>query len=271
MSSSSPSIDKPRVVIVTSDQHIGYANSNVNDFLNFLDYLETRLDVGTLVLLGDFVDMWRRDVSGLFLENHLAIEKLLHLRQSREIEIVFVAGNHDYHLLHLRDHNYPFKFLENYSLKANDMLSYKFKHGWEYDYAQHPIVMEALCKNLSDDLGQDRSRIYDYLRKVEDELREIIAFHKSYDSYLDHLMQPPETRLAPYVDDVVRRAYDDVGSDEILIFGHTHRPFIRSDGMVVNSGSWVSDAQISNTFVELDQGRAKLFRFASIDNIIQLA
>ena len=44
-------------VVVASDQHVGYANSNTNDFGNFLDDLSRRDDVQALVILGDFVDM----------------------------------------------------------------------------------------------------------------------------------------------------------------------------------------------------------------------
>jgi UDP-2,3-diacylglucosamine pyrophosphatase LpxH len=67
-------------IIVTSDQHLGYTNSNVDVFSEFLSYVSTRDDVTDFVLLGDFVDMWRRDVSGLFLEQHEIMEKVLGLK-----------------------------------------------------------------------------------------------------------------------------------------------------------------------------------------------
>jgi UDP-2,3-diacylglucosamine pyrophosphatase LpxH len=68
-------------ILVTSDQHLGYGNSCVNDFKRFLDYISsTRDDVDSFVILGDFVDMWRRDASGLFLEHSDIVNKLLSLR-----------------------------------------------------------------------------------------------------------------------------------------------------------------------------------------------
>ena len=54
-----------------------------------------------LVLLGDIVDMWRRDASGVFLENRDTMDRILELPQS--IKVHYVAGNHDYHVLHLRN------------------------------------------------------------------------------------------------------------------------------------------------------------------------
>jgi UDP-2,3-diacylglucosamine pyrophosphatase LpxH len=63
--------------IVTSDQHLGYVNSNVDDFKKFLEYISSiKNEVESLVILGDFVDMWRRDASGLFLENSDIVSKL---------------------------------------------------------------------------------------------------------------------------------------------------------------------------------------------------
>src|SRR3989442_1202698 len=68
------------VIVVTSDQHLGYSNSNVNDFFKFLVYILERKDVTDFVILGDFVDMWRRDISGIFLENHDILEKILDIK-----------------------------------------------------------------------------------------------------------------------------------------------------------------------------------------------
>src|SRR5208337_3725500 len=85
-------------VAVTSDHHLGYANSDKAAFNSFLDNLSQRSDVTHVVLLGDVVDMWRRDASGVFLEHHDTVAKLLALK-SKGIQVFYVAGNHDYHVL----------------------------------------------------------------------------------------------------------------------------------------------------------------------------
>ena len=106
--------------VVTSDQHLGYENSNADDFKNFLDYIFTkRDDIQSLILLGDLVDMWRRDASGIFLEFSWMINQLSNVRNNKKIEIYIVAGNHDYHLLKLHDSSYQFKFYQ----KLPDSLS----------------------------------------------------------------------------------------------------------------------------------------------------
>ena len=73
------------------------------------------------------------------------------------------------------------------------------------------------------------------------------------------ISSPPEKRLGDlFLPDVEKTAYQSVGEGETLIFGHTHRPLVSSDHKLVNTGSWVSDAQPSNTFVEIDGDQIKL-------------
>ncbi|MDA4130995.1 MAG: metallophosphoesterase, partial [Thaumarchaeota archaeon] len=219
------SISDSSKVVVASDQHLGYSNSQVDCFIAFLDSLSRRTDVGTLVVLGDWVDMWRRDVSGLFLEFHVTVQKLLEL--ASRMKIVVVYGNHDYHELLLQGSSYPFEFQQNYSISSGG-ITYKFMHGWEFDYAQQPAVMELLCHNLSNQQGQDRSTFYNYLMGFKNELQELFDFHGGPDGYVNHLMQPPEQRLQPYLGDVEKLAFSSLSEGEKLVFGHTHRPFVSS-------------------------------------------
>ena len=78
-------------VVVCSDEHLGYSTSQADEFRSFLDYVAKRNDIGALVVLGDLVDMWRRDVSGLFLEYSDVADRLSALRRSG-ISIYIVAG-----------------------------------------------------------------------------------------------------------------------------------------------------------------------------------
>jgi UDP-2,3-diacylglucosamine pyrophosphatase LpxH len=251
-------------IVVSSDQHLGYTNSKADDFRRFLDHVARRNDIEALVVLGDLVDMWRRDVSGLFLEYKDVADRLSNLTNSG-INIYVIAGNHDYHLLRLQDPGYQFKFYNDLTLNSSkEGLKYIFKHGWEFDLAQQPLVMEALCHNLSDEAGTARSRVYNFLMILKDHLSDLFNFHGGAEDYIKHLTEPPETRLKPYLTDVEAKACRSVNDNEILIFGHTHRPFVSNDKRVVNAGSWVSEPQTNykfNTFVELDGDQIGLFRF----------
>ena len=59
---------------------------------------------------------------------------------------------------------------------------------------------------------------------------------------------------------IEKRACASVQPGEIL-FGHTHKAFVNKKENVVNSGSWVTDAVIHNTYVELTQGKPRLLVF----------
>ncbi|MGB6531471.1 MAG: metallophosphoesterase [Candidatus Nitrosopolaris sp.] len=268
-------------IIVTSDQHLGYDKSNVADFNNFLDYILTDGEVESLILLGDLIDMWRRDASGLFLEFSEIVRKLF--RIAEKVEVHIVAGNHDYHLLRLLDHGYPFKFYKSLPDPSSSSVEitttgnkrFIFKHGWEFDLAQHPLIMEAMCHNMSDEEGQAISSVYHILDVAKDsldkDLKEVIHFHDTQgQGYVKNLLLPPEKRLESYFQDVERKAYESVGQGETLVFGHTHRPFVSNDQKVINSGCWVSDAQISNTFVQIEGEEMRLCQFTEKQTTIDI-
>jgi UDP-2,3-diacylglucosamine pyrophosphatase LpxH len=253
------------VIVVASDQHLGYANSNSEQFEGFLDDLSKRNDVTDFVILGDFVDMWRRDISGLFLEQHKILEKVLDLKS--KMRVYCVAGNHDFHLLKLTNHQYPLEFIKELTIPS-DEITYTFKHGWEFDLAQQEPIMELLCYNISDESGQLRSDFWDVLTRtfgndILNSLEGLFERHKDRDNYLQYLQTPPQERLQQDITDVEKRACSSVKDGEILIFGHTHRPFVNTANNVVNSGSWVSDATITNTYVELDGSTIHLMQYGA--------
>jgi predicted phosphodiesterase len=50
--------------------------------------------------------------------------------------------------------------------------------------------------------------------------------------------------------------------EEVLIFGHTHSPFISENKMVANSGSWVTDNEFHNTYIKInDLGEINLCHY----------
>jgi predicted phosphodiesterase len=73
--------------------------------------------------------------------------------------------------------------------------------------------------------------------------------------------QSPEIRLSKILGDVEHRACSRIKNGEILVFGHTHHPFINKAENVVNSGCWVTDSSVHNTVVELSGGKPRLAIF----------
>lgn len=279
---------KEMATLAVSDVHIGYEKSNVKLFNSFLqERIIEGNDVDRFVILGDFVDMWRRDVSGLFLENHETLRLLLEVKK-KNIPIHYIVGNHDFHLLNLKGHLYPLAFEERWPPRPLELngLRYIFRHGYEFEITQSKIMSELLCHNLSDGAGKIRSDFWKWItsrRDVLECIKEIIRkyFPRTSEAslnqeslareYLQMLMLPPNERLAnkrevtaewtlPFRRVEVNAA-ESVKEGEVLVFGHTHRPLISRDGKIANTGSWVSDEDTPYTYVEIDGTAIRLMQY----------
>lgn len=84
---------------------------------------------------------------------------------------------------------------------------------------------------------------------------------------LKTLLTPPEERLkdGTVVGEVEKKACNSVEKGEVLIFGHTHKPFINTKENAANAGSWVKDLTPSNTYLEIKAGKISLKVFGGKD------
>jgi UDP-2,3-diacylglucosamine pyrophosphatase LpxH len=227
-------------IIAVSDVHLGTEKSNEAAFGEFLGSLRDDKKLTDLVLIGDILDMWHRDASGMFLENMDVIRAIRDLQS--KLRVHWVAGNHDYHLLRLKNraphYHYPFEFKETLELKDGDH-TYRFMHGYEFEYGNElefmKPIMEVYCHVMSDSL-----------------LMLAGNFHAG-----------PHERLRDLLDIIYKRASEEVlgKPGQILVFGHTHQPFINLEENVANAGSWVDGESPNNTYVELMGGKPRLFTF----------
>ena len=246
-------------IVVTSDHHLGYANADKPAFNAFLDNLSQ--DVTHFVLLGDVVDMWRRDAAGVFLESHDTVAKILNLK-SKGLQVFYVAGNHDYHVLDLHNPAYPIQFTNELNL-TDGPVNYRFVHGYQFDPEQKVPFMAFLCRVMSDQGGALESHLWTDFNSLNNIFSKIEPSFVKADiaAITAHLQRGPEERIKDSLDKINLAACSAVKPGEVLIFGHTHVPFVNKSENVVNTGSWVKDAAIHNTYVELSDGKPKLFVF----------
>ncbi len=247
-------------IIAVSDVHLGYVNpdnkkeslSNKDDFEKFLDMVANMAGIDKLVLAGDVCDLWVRDPVGAILENADTLYKLQMLQS--KMEVYYVIGNHDYYLRKLDNFKYQFKFYERDSLTLQDSgKTYRFKHGYDFEPIMNEIYFDALCYS-GDELGNIASRAYQLFTKWSKKLVGKEQF--------DAMLEPAKKRLSPEkTTNIELKACGSVKDGEILVFGHTHKPFINKKGNVVNLGSWVKDAQIQNTYLEVKDGKMALKKF----------
>ncbi len=249
------------VIVVVSDQHLGIETADKAAFLRFLGQLQSDASVTDLVLLGDVVDMWRRDASGVFLENKDVVDQIILLQ--KKMHVYYIAGNHDFHVLKLQGRGYPVTFMRNLTLQQ-DAVTCNFLHGWEFDEMQREHFMESLCHAMSDEKGDRDTHIWAALTRDKGDLKYFfsnLVNGRSIRRTTEVLQLDPQERLKETLGGVEKKACATVQPGEVLIFGHTHRPFVNKAGTVANTGSWITTAPIHNTYVRLEGGRPRLFVF----------
>lgn len=228
------------VIIAVSDVHLGYTKQK-DDFKNFLDYIKEK-EVHRLVIIGDFLDMWRRDIAGVVIQNTDILRKLEELQNQNKI-IDIIAGNHDYHIKNLKkEYGYQFSFHESGLDIVEYGKIYSFYHGYEFDNFQNEAYFEALCYT-SDVTGEQFSDFWEYLQKGDKFWQRFLNFFrkKNIEEAVKAMLTPPEQRLEKEYDKVRRKALkekEDKGKD-FLIYGHTHEPFVDQTQTIANTGSWV--------------------------------
>ena len=285
-------------IIAVSDVHLGCKSGGVNrsnkdDFNSFLDNVVNKLGSDdNFVMCGDILDMWRRDMAGVEIENADTLLKL----QKLNAKVCYVVGNHDYHLDYLKEMP-TFKIpKEKETILKNGGRTYIFKHG--YDYEQLMRLFENkfdwLC-HQHEDFKETLSSIYEKLememkkRKIEPTRRmlskqyikefnfceiESIEFQaprilrreddqsiaKKFQiiSHLIEMLKAAEERLLDKDIESIKSEAEKESKkrDGVIVYGHTHQPYITEN--VANLGSWVKTQKVNNTYLEIKNGEMKL-------------
>jgi UDP-2,3-diacylglucosamine pyrophosphatase LpxH len=214
--------------------------------------------------------MWHRDAAGVFLENMDTVIALRELK--KRVNVHWIAGNHDYHLLKLKNraahYDYPFEFKETLEL-VDGKTMYRFMHGYEFEYGNETRfirpVLEILCHVMSDSDGVPKDEMWTYLARKMSDLQYAIITERNEKGNLKittgSIEDRPEIRLKNRIEGIEKLAYDEVRDkkDLVLVFGHTHSPFICQGGNLANTGSWVREDGPHNTYIVLQDGRPRLF------------
>ncbi len=253
------------MIVAVSDIHLGYDKCNRADFARFLDWVALQEDVTDLVLAGDILEFWRRDMIAVTIENADIIARLIAMHKGG-MNIHYIAGNHDYVVRHLKIFPNRFKFSTKVELKE-DGVDYTFIHGWELDPDMNDVFFDALCYT-NDQAGRFADRVWEvYSKWIDNPQKRATEWLRQWWAKRDmeKMMEPPEERGFTQVYDAF--ATSDVDSmvvkDEVLICGHTHTPCMNPKTMYINTGSWVRDgkSQIYNTYVVIDGNEIHLKRF----------
>ncbi|KAF5425800.1 MAG: UDP-2,3-diacylglucosamine pyrophosphatase LpxH [Candidatus Methanomarinus sp.] len=253
--------------IAVSDVHLGIDYSNRDRFVDFIDNLGD--DVDRLVLIGDILEFWRRDPVGVLLENTDIIQKLISLEP--EINVSYVVGNHDYHLIRFPQSYFGAKFDLKRDLSLGyGGIKYRFIHGYQLENKQfgtletYETFADALCMS-GDDVGKAADMIWKKIGKgggILDMIRNFLGI-SIYSSNTrpkatlpwikekigEILLEPEERNMEKYEEyaiELVNEKY----KGEFLIYGHSHEPYVKTEKNLANTGSWVRG---SSDYLEIDK------------------
>ena len=250
--------------IVVSDVHLGTENSNREAFIDFIGNLED--DVERLVLLGDIFDFWRRDPVGVLLENVDIVHILLSLEP--RINVFFVVGNHDFHLLKFPESYFGIKFDLNYDLSLEyGNTKYRFIHGHQLENKRfgtleiYETFADVMCM-AGEDVGWAADAIWETIGGgggIWKKIRNLFGFGshssnpKTTSSWvkgkINEITSAPEERALKKLEEYAVHLINQTYPGEFLIYGHTHEPFVKMEKKIANTGSWVKP---SATYLEID-------------------
>jgi UDP-2,3-diacylglucosamine pyrophosphatase LpxH len=169
------------VIIAVADLHLGSQMANKVGFFEFIrEYLEpNQNDISRIVLLGDFLDLWRYTNSQVVLQNLDILTDLARLDMKKN----YLAGNHDYAIFSLLSQSSSSVppdstgVLDQVSKTLDltcDGLKLKFIHGHQVDYWSalrfYEIFSQAMC--FVDGEDQELSDVWSIIYRFAESLPE---------------------------------------------------------------------------------------------------
>jgi UDP-2,3-diacylglucosamine pyrophosphatase LpxH len=279
------------MIIVVSDVHLAQHPNDPDvkrDDQEFEDFLkqiagDQLRDGGHLVLLGDIVDFWRRDFAKALTETAEIFSKLTSFNTN--VNVHYVAGNHDFFMLRLYERlapKFPFADVSKSVSLQDGEVKFFFIHGYQLEVLANPfykslISYESFSENLclyGDDTGNAASKLWDAFQTSKSLLEGLVRLPVDVSGALKSMMKSPEERLEGHhqaksqIDQLAasksRMLYLGAERDEVLVFGHTHDHDSAYDALnrVVNTGSWKKSPCEDYRYLEIKDGQvsAKAFR-----------
>jgi len=261
------------MILVVSDVHLGYEKCNCDAFLNLLEkFQDTKID--HLVLLGDILDLWRRNNAELVKENNEILYKLNNLNADK---IHYIAGNHDYYILDLNKRYYTIDSDKKYNIGSNVTVSksLRLEDGGESFFFIHGYELEALLwefpgsiemyEKFNNEMCYNKDTVGEFLSKIWGAIGFLTKKHRFMRTMTNGPLERENIdKLDEFATYSGKNFLLGMKPHENLIFGHTHRPFIKKDRKVANTGSWVDelpDKEKQNSYVEIKNGEMELKYF----------
>lgn len=283
------------MIIAVSDIHLGYDQSYSTRFLKFIDSELMNLSKDDdLVLLGDILEFWRgKNIDTIFsflnstkddnevnkeqIEiNEQIFSKIMELNKKTKVH--YIIGNHDYTVINFLNYynenfqdnkyKYPVKISKACRLEEGKLKIF-FMHGYEFEVISsfEPLTIEdyeKICIFLCDRTGKLVGKKLSYLWDL---FNNRLNIRRRSLFKINSITKPPEERKN--IDNIknmaessaFRQFFFGIRDDELLVFGHTHRPFINIEKNVVNTGSWLKYAAGNCKYLKIKDEKVELLDY----------
>jgi UDP-2,3-diacylglucosamine pyrophosphatase LpxH len=223
-------------IVVLSDVHLGTYGCHAKELLSYLKSINPK----TIILNGDFIDIWQFKKS-YWPKSHMKVVKhLIHLA-SKKVKIYYITGNHDEMLRKFSGLKLGSFHLENkLLLQLNNQEKAWFFHGDVFDVTMQ--YSKWLAK-----LGAHGYDALIYFNVVINYINKAIL-KKDKISFSKKIKNSVKKALS-YINDFEQTAAD-IGIAnhyQYVICGHIHQPQIRNivteKGSIIymNSGDWIEN------------------------------
>lgn len=247
---------RPLDIVVLSDVHLGTVGCHALELLQYLNSISP----GTIILNGDFVDVWNFR-KYYWPESHMMVLRTLLTMMTNGTDIYYLTGNHDEVLRKISS-------LQLGPLFIRDKLILELKG--EKVWIFHGDIFDVTMKH-SKWIAKIGGKGYDLLILLNRAINKFWVKMGRGKISLSKKIKDSVKKAVRFIDDFESTAIDlaiDQGYDYVIC-GHIHQPKIRGydneKGSVIymNSGDWVENL----TSLEYDGDEWAMFKYREEDFI----
>jgi UDP-2,3-diacylglucosamine pyrophosphatase LpxH len=235
---------KPKVVVI-SDVHLGTYGCQAQALLDYLRSVKPE----TLIINGDFIDIWQFRTS-YFPPEHLQIVNRVLKLLANGTNVYYLTGNHDDALRRFSDFtNGKFQLCDELILELGGKKHWFF-HGDRFDISVKKTRWLAKIGGFAYEILILLNRAYNRVTRI----------WRGRPSNFAHTIKAKVKGMVKKMDDFEAKAIK-VGAAagyDVVVCGHVHRPQMReAEGVLyLNSGDWID----SLTALEFENDAWQLYR-----------
>lgn len=241
-------------IVIISDVHLGTYGCHAKELLNYLKSINPR----TLILNGDFIDIWQFR-KHYFPKDHMQVIQRILKMAAKGTKVYYITGNHDDALRRYADFSSG-----NIHLRNKLLLKLKGKNYWIF----HGDIFDASIK-LSPLVARLGGKGYDYLillNRLINKIRGLLGYSRmSFARKVKNRVKEAVKFIQDFEETAIELAAEQ--DYDYVICGHIHRAAMRSVSLngqkviYLNSGDWVE----SLTALEYQWGRWSIYEYDEAD------